>query len=71
MTSGPLPGDFSADSDGRFGLTRNNSILILFLHFLQVRTESIKISAEFLNELLASSSRFFHDGVFPHAISLP
>ena len=62
-------GNFPADSDGRFGLTRNNSILILFLDFLQVLPESIKISTVFLDELLASSSRFLHDGIFPHAIS--
>ena len=59
------------DSDGCFGLTRYNSILILLLDFLQVLPESIKIFAEVLDELFAGSSSLFHDGVFPHAISLP
>ena len=63
--------DFSADDDGRFGLTRHNTILILLLDLLQVLPESIKISTVFLDELFASNSRFFHDGVFPHAITLP
>ena len=57
--------------DRSFGLSRDNSILILLLDLLQVLPESIEILAELLNELLPCSSRFLHDRVFPHAISLP
>ncbi len=64
-------GDFSANSDGRLWLTCEDSISILLLDFLQVLPESIKIFAEVLDKLFAGRSCLFHDGVFPHAISLP
>lgn len=63
--------DFSADSGGRFRLSRHDSILILPLDFLQVRPKRIEIFAEVLNELFAGGSCFLYDRVFPHAINLP